>query len=133
MDSVDPSCFCQSGSPIKVRDSAAGKHPSQEIHRRDSHSDTEENAGQHALRATFTEREGESGDDDGNERESPSDGAGESLLQDADGVFPGRASLSERRRGKKQQHKRDEYRASRAKRASEVLPTSFHGHTSAKV
>src|SRR3984957_20209558 len=133
MDSVDPSCFRQSGSPVNVRDSATGKHPSQEIHRCDSHANAEENAGQHALRAAFTKRESEPGDDDGNEREAASDGAGECLLQHADGVFPGRASLSERRRGEKQQHKTGEYRASRAKPASKVLPTSVHGHTSTKV
>src|ERR1700732_4485135 len=69
-------------------ESIAGKKPRQEIHRRDGHADAEEHTGQDALRATFTEGEGEAGDDNGDKRESASDGAREGLLQHANGGFP---------------------------------------------
>src|SRR5438094_7288202 len=72
--------------------SAAGKKPRQEIHRCDGHSDAKEHAGKHTLRAAFTEGKGETGQYNGNEGEAASDGAGESLLQYANGVFPRRSS-----------------------------------------
>ena len=68
-------CF----SVANVCDSVAGKKPRQEVHRRDGHANAEEHAGKHALRAAFAESEGETGDNDGNEREAAGDGAGESL------------------------------------------------------
>ena len=40
-----------------------GKEPSQEVHCRDGHSDTEKHAGKRTLRAAFTEGEGEPGHD----------------------------------------------------------------------
>src|SRR5260370_9724584 len=79
---------------LSLRDawvSAAGKKPRQEIHRCDSHADAKEHAGKHALRATFTEGKGETSHYNGNEREAAGDGAGECLLQYADGVFPRRS------------------------------------------
>src|SRR5690242_10162680 len=81
-----PSAMC-----FSLRDaciSASGKKPRQEIHRCDCHSDAKEHAGKHTLRAAFTEGKGETGHYYGNERETASDGAGESLLQYANGVFP---------------------------------------------
>src|SRR5579872_5563146 len=87
---------------LRVRLSVAGKKPRQEIHRRDSHADAEQHTCQHALRAAFTEGEGEAGHDNGNEREAASDGAGESLLQHANGVFPRGSSLREGRGGQEQ-------------------------------
>src|SRR5260370_20313165 len=99
MHSVDSSCFRHLLLLWDVRDSVAGKEPRQEIHRRDSHSDTEEHTGKHTLRAAFPEGEGEAGHDNGNERETASDRAGESLLQHANGVFPPGSSLGERRIG----------------------------------
>src|ERR1039458_4911369 len=95
MHSVDSSCFRHVLLLWEVRDSVAGEKPRQEIHRRDSHADAEEHTGKHTLRAAFTEGEGEAGHDNGNEREAASDGAGESLLQYANGVFPGGSSLRE--------------------------------------
>src|SRR5258708_26501908 len=92
MHSVDSSCFRHVLLLWDVRDSVAGKKPRQEIHRRDSHSDAEEHTGKHTLRAAFAEGEGEAGDDNGNEREAASDGAGEGRLKYADGVFPRRSS-----------------------------------------
>src|SRR6266853_227694 len=95
MNPVDSSCFRHVLLLWDVRDSVAGKKPRQEIHRRDSHSDAEEHTGKHPLRAAFTEGEGEAGHDNGNERKAASDGAGESLLQHANCVFPWGSSLSE--------------------------------------
>src|SRR5713226_6554144 len=95
MHSIVSSCFRH----VLLLYSVAGKKPRQEIHRRDSHSDTEEHTGKHTLRAAFTEGEGEAGHDNGNEREAASDGAGESLLQHANGVFPRGSSLGEGRSG----------------------------------
>ena len=45
----------------------AGKKPRQEVHCRDGHSGAEKHAGRHALRATFTEGEGEPGHDNRNQ------------------------------------------------------------------
>ena len=92
MHSIDSSCFRHVLLLRDVRDSVAGKKPRQEIHRRDSHSDTEEHTGKDTLRAAFTEGEGEAGHDNGNEREAASDGAGESLLKYANRVFSRRSS-----------------------------------------
>src|SRR5258708_24805501 len=72
--------------------SAAWEKPRKEIYRCDRHSDAKEHAGKHTLRAAFTEGKGETRDYNGNEREAASDGAGESLLQYANGVFPRRGS-----------------------------------------
>src|ERR1700730_5473117 len=90
-----PSAMCLSVGD--VRDLAAGEKPGQKIHRGDCHANAEEHAGENAFRATFTEGEGEAGHDDGHERETASDGAGERRLEYADGVFPRRSSrLGER-------------------------------------
>src|SRR5713101_8434138 len=72
--------------------SAARKKPRQEIHRCDGHSDAKEHAGKHTLGAAFTEGKGETRHYNGNEGEAASDGAGESLLQYANGVLPRRSS-----------------------------------------
>src|SRR6266853_3384347 len=101
MNSVDSSCFRHALLLRDVSDSVARKKPRQEIHRRDSHSDAEEHTGKHTLRAAFTEGEGEAGHDNGNERKAASDGAGESLLQHANCVFPRGSSLGEGRSGEK--------------------------------
>src|SRR6266851_8146468 len=92
MHSVDSSCFRHVLLLWDVRASVAGKKPRQKIHRRDSHSDAEEHTSKHTLRAAFTEGKGETRHYNGNEREAASDGAGESLLQYANGVFPRRSS-----------------------------------------
>src|SRR5580658_5335476 len=92
MHSVDSSGFRHLLFLPGVGDSAARKEPRQEIHGRDGHSDTKQHTGKHALRTAFAEGEGETGDDNGNERKAASDGAGERLLQHADGVFPWRSS-----------------------------------------
>jgi len=110
MNSVDSSCFRHVLLLWDARDLVAGKKPRQEIHRRDSHSDAEEHTGKHTLRAAFTEGEGEAGHDNGNEREAASDGAGEGLLQHANGVFPWRSSLSEGRSGEKKCETKDDER-----------------------
>src|SRR6266853_5701408 len=101
MNSVDSSCFRHALLLRDVSDSVARKKPRQEIHRRDGHADAEEHAGKYTLRAAFTEGEGEAGHDNGNERKAASDGAGEGLLQHANGVFPRGSSLGEGRSGEK--------------------------------
>jgi hypothetical protein len=95
MHSVDSSCFRHVLLLRDVPDSVARKKPRQEIHCGDGHADAEEHAGKYTLRAAFTEGEGEAGHDNGNERKTASDGAGESLLQHANCVFPWGSSLSE--------------------------------------
>src|SRR5271156_4444021 len=97
MHSVDSSCFCHVPPLRDVRDSVARKKPRQEIHCGDGHADAEEHSGKYTFRAAFTEGECEAGHDNGNEGEAASDGAGESLLQHANGVFPWGGSLSEGR------------------------------------
>src|SRR6266849_1796931 len=72
--------------------SAAWEKPRKEIYRCDGHADAKEHSGKHALRAAFTEGKGETRYYNGNERETAGDGAGESLLQYANGVFPRRSS-----------------------------------------
>src|ERR1700691_3286611 len=99
MHSVDSSCFRHVLLLRDVRDSVPWKKPRQEINCGDGHSDAEEHTGKHTLRAAFTEGECEAGHDNGNERKAASDGAGESLLQHANGVFPWGSSLSEGRSG----------------------------------
>jgi hypothetical protein len=71
--------------------SAAWEKPRKEIYGCDSHADAKEHAGKHTLRAAFTEGKGETRHYNGNERETAGNGAGESLLQYANGVFPGRS------------------------------------------
>ena len=75
------------------------KQPSQKVDGGDGHANAEEHAGKNAFRTTFAEGKGESRHDDGNEGESASDGTGEGLLQNTDGVLPGRVAgrLRERR------------------------------------
>src|SRR5580704_18743514 len=80
-----------------ARSSGAGKEPSEEIHGRDSHADTEEDAGEHTFRAAFTKGKGQARNNNGNEGESASNGAGEGLLQYTHGVFPWRSSLGKSR------------------------------------
>src|SRR5260370_28414463 len=99
MHSVDSSCFRHVLLLWDVRDPVAGKKPRQEIHCADGHTDAEEHTSKHTLPAAFTEGEGDAGHDNGNERKAASDGAGESLLQHANGVFPWRSSLSAGRSG----------------------------------
>jgi hypothetical protein len=82
-----------------VGDSVARKKPRQKIHCGDGHSDTEEHTGKHTLRAAFSEGEGKARHYNGNEGEAASDGAGESLLQHANRVFPWGSALSENRSG----------------------------------
>ena len=94
MDSVDSSCFRHVLLLWDARDSVAGKKPRQEIHRRDSHSDTEEHTGKHTLRAAFPEGEGKAGHDNRNEREAASDGAGESLRPNDSPALRGRRGRS---------------------------------------
>src|SRR6266853_5795816 len=110
MHPVDSSCFSHVLLLWDVRDSVAGKKPRQEVHCGDGHADAEEHAGKCTLRAAFTEGEGEAGHDNGNERKAASDGAGESLLQHANGVFPWRTSLSEGRSGEKKCETEDDER-----------------------
>ncbi len=81
-------CFFLRGASV----SATGKKPRQEIHRCDGHSDTKEHAGKYTLGAAFTEGKGKTRYYNGNERETASDGASESLLQYANGVLPRRSS-----------------------------------------
>src|SRR6266849_2202799 len=78
---------------------ASRKEPSHEVDGGDSHAHAEENAGEDAFRAAFAEGEGESGDDNRDEGQPARDGAGECLLENANGVFPGRSTgrLSEDR------------------------------------
>ena len=99
MNSVDSSWFRHVLLLWDVRDSVARKKPREEIHCGDGHSDPEEHAGKYTFRAAFTEGEGQTGDDNGNERKAASDGAGEGLLQHANGVFPWGSALSEDRSG----------------------------------
>src|SRR6266704_5525493 len=72
--------------------SASGEKPRQKVHRCNGHSDAKEHAGKHTLRAAFAEGKGETRNYNGNEGEAARDSAGESLLQHANGVFPGRSS-----------------------------------------
>src|SRR5579859_3764429 len=64
------------------------EQPCQEVDGGDRHANTEKNTGKHALRASLAKGEGQTGDDDRDEGQSAGDGAGESLLQDVDGVLP---------------------------------------------
>lgn len=81
----------------------AGKEPGQEVDCGDRHANAEKNSREHALRAAFTERKREAGDDDGHKRESAGDGAGESGLKDGYRIFPRRRTLlSESRKSQKQ-------------------------------
>ncbi len=93
-----------------VRDSIARKKPRQKIHCGDGHSDTEKHTGKHTFRAAFTEGEGKAGHDNGYEGEAASDGAGESLLQHANGVFPWGSSLSEGRNREEKYETEDDER-----------------------
>jgi hypothetical protein len=81
-------CFSLRDAPV----SAAWEKPRKEIYRCDSHADAKEHAGKHTLRAAFTEGKGETRHYNGNERETARNGAGESLLQYANCVFPWRGS-----------------------------------------
>src|SRR5580704_874616 len=102
MHPVDSSGFRHVLFSWELCDSVAWKKPREKIHRRDGHADAEEHAGKYTFRAAFPEREGESGHDDGNEREAASDGAGEGRHQNVDSVFPGGSPLGECWSGEKQ-------------------------------
>jgi hypothetical protein len=56
-------CF----SPRDVRESVAGKQPSEEIHGGDGHADAEQNACEYPFRATFTKGESKTSNHDCNE------------------------------------------------------------------
>src|SRR5713226_8203339 len=90
---------------FSLRDAAistAWEKPRKEIYRCDSHANAKEHAGKHTLRPAFTEGKGETRHYNGNERETAGDGAGKSLLQYANGVFPGRSpGLAKSRRREK--------------------------------
>src|SRR5277367_2831542 len=68
--------------------SRSRKEPREEVHRGDGHPDTEKHACENPLRAALAKSESESGNDDGNERESARDRAGEGGHENIDGVLP---------------------------------------------
>src|SRR6266436_1376673 len=93
MHQVDPLCVHHKGSRDPgFRRAVSRKEPSHEVDGGDGHSHAKENAGEDTLRATFTEGEGEAGDDNCDERKPARDGAGERLLEDTHGVLPWRSS-----------------------------------------
>src|SRR3981189_1442797 len=90
----------------RFRSLVSRKEPSHEVDGGDGHANAEENAGEDTFRSAFTEGEGEPGDDNGDERKPARDGAGERLLEDTDGVLPGRSAgrLGECRCGGEETH-----------------------------
>src|SRR5882672_6268171 len=92
MNLVDSSCFRHVFLRWNVGDLGAGKEPRQEIHGCDSHANAEQHTGKHTLRAAFPKGESEAGYNNGDERETASDGAGEGRLEHAYRVFPRRSS-----------------------------------------
>src|SRR5450755_1529285 len=100
MHQVESSCICHKRSCIaRFRLPASRKEPSHEVDGGDGHANAEKNAGKYAFRSTFAKGEGESGDDNRDERKPARDGAGERLLENANGVLPRRiaSGLSESR------------------------------------
>src|SRR5207302_5060725 len=84
------------------------KQPGHEVDRGNGHPNAKENAGEDALRAALAEGEGQSGDDDGNEGQPARDGAGEGLLENIDGVLPGRATCCLGKDGCRQQQTKEQ-------------------------
>src|SRR6266481_8377885 len=130
MNQVDPSCVghkCSRDSGF--RSPISRKEPSYEIDGGEGHAHTEENAGENAFRAAFAEGEGESGDDNRDERKSARDGAGERLLENAHGVFPRRVAsgLREDRHGKEETDSHGQQETgTRGKKPKTVVPILRH-------
>src|SRR5260370_2949618 len=80
------------------------EQPSEEVHCQPFHSETENDAREGFLSATFAEGEGQAANNDGNQGKPLCDGTGERVLQDVHGVLPRRASacLSEGVAGQKE-------------------------------
>src|SRR5579862_3929492 len=68
------------------------KEPREKVHCSDSHTNAEQDAGENALGAAFAKRESQTGNHDGDQRKTARDGARKCLLEDANGIFPGRIS-----------------------------------------
>src|SRR5260221_8210081 len=66
----------------------ARKEPREKIHGGYGHAYTEEHAGQNAFAASLAKGEGQASHYNRYERQAASDGAGKSLLQHVDGIFP---------------------------------------------
>src|ERR1700746_1271006 len=84
----------------------AAKEPRHEVDGSDRHANAEEDPGEDTLRAAFTEGESQPGYNNGDEGQSAGDGAGESLLQDVDGVLPGGVRLGKRGSRERKSYKR---------------------------
>jgi hypothetical protein len=59
----------------------SGKHPIHEVHCSKGHANPEDDTGKHLLPRAFSVREHQSANDDGNQRKTLGDGAGETDLQ----------------------------------------------------
>src|SRR5579859_4277627 len=130
MYQVYPSCVGHKRSrDSRVRNSISRKEPGHEVDGGDSHSHSEENAGEDTFRAAFAERESQTGYDDCNERKAACDCAGEGLLEDAHGVLPrrGASGLREGRHGKKKTKScRDQETGTGSERPKTVAPILRH-------
>jgi Bacterial Ig-like domain (group 3) len=82
--------------------------------------------GDYSLTATVLGNGREPGDDNGNQRETAGNGAGERLLQNADGDFPGRRSLGESRSRQQQQKREGCNDYARRAPATNDIPKGFH-------
>src|SRR5579871_4325491 len=108
------------------------KKPGHEIDGGDGHAHAKKDAGEDTFRTAFPEGEGQAGDDDGDEGETARDGTGERLLQNVDGVFPGRIAgrLRQHRGGKSDRQEKEEWGAGMAEQANDCLPSISHKWTS---
>src|SRR6267143_623780 len=93
MYQVYPSCVRHKRTrDSRFRNPISRKEPGHEVDGGDSHSHSEENAGEDTLRAAFAKCESQTGHDYCNERKAARDCAGEGLLEDAYCVLPWRVA-----------------------------------------
>src|SRR6267378_3028846 len=133
MHDVDPLRIRHERSPnARFRSLCSRKEPSHEVDGGDGHANAEENSGEDAFRAAFAEGEGEAGDDNRDEGEPARDGAGERLLEDTDGVLPGRSAgrLGECRCGEEETREKRQAHSEGMAPATDCSPAYFHFETS---
>src|SRR5713226_13020 len=135
MHDVDPSCVRHKRSRnARFRNAVSRKEPGHEVDGGDSHANAKENAGEDTFRTAFAEGEGESGNNDCDERKPACDSAGERLLENTHGVLPGRSAggLSERRCGEAKTYEKCRPDPGGIAPATNCSPAYFHFEPSQK-